>query len=238
MSKQSVPLPVVLQNHELRLQRMETLLDIDSDKTVSQLSVVPPASVMAQQTFARGGGRGGGSSSSRTANLVNRRAGTKEVQQGAAAQRGVSGAGSGLLPEIVPPSFDHLRGRLSTMLPSSGVSMSVDESTSVPADSAEVSELREEISQQKTTVDGLKSEVSTIQGDLNGMTRSVMALTRENLELRNSLRVLMSKYENLEKKVSSSLSLQQMTTALKNPLDDTTSMEMYDLEGEAHDSAV
>lgn len=193
-SKQAIPVPVVLQNHELRLQRVEAALDLDEDKSVSKLSVVPPVEVLRPQVAAPSQ-RTGGSSSSRTAELARKRGGGAEkggsASAGGAATRGASGAGNVVMSarEMHPqvPSFDYLKGR------NAHGGMSSAESV------ADTSAVSEEVGELRTQLGDVDARSSEMRRELDSVSKTLMLVSRENIELRQELRRVDTQRAAMEK---------------------------------------
>lgn len=203
MSKQAVPLPIVLQNHELRLQRIEAAISLDEDKSVAQLSVVPPAPV--QEATSAPSQRSGGSSSSRTADLARRRAApsdTTSVTGGAAAtSRGAprsAASGAGASPAAsVPtvPSFDYLKGRVLSAISESSAPVS---SSSVQPQMAVDSE---ELTEMRTQLGDVDARTMDLRTEVDGMAKTLLLVNRENIELRQEIRRMDGQRVKLEAEV-------------------------------------
>ena len=199
MSKQPIPTPVVLQNHELRLQRIEAAISLEDDKTVSQLSVVPPQSSVKSVSQGAQSQRSGGSSSSRTAELARRRAGVgaeSAAAGGAATGSATSGAGAVPVPVPAVPSFDYLRGRVLTSVAESSSSHSV---ISAPAGDFVGGEEFAEVRTQLGDVDARTMDLRT---EVDGMAKSLMLVSRENIELRQDIRRIDGQRVQLEAEVA------------------------------------
>lgn len=199
MSKQAVPTPVVLQNHELRLQRIEAAISLDEDKSVSQLSVVPPQSSVKSVSQGAQSQRSSGSSSSRTADLARRRAGVGAegaAAGGAATGRAASGAGAVQAPVPSVPSFDYLRGRVLASVAEAAGSQSV---TPVPdGDFAG----GEEFTEVRTQLGDVDARTMDLRTEVDGMAKSLMLVSRENIELRQDIRRIDGQRVQLEAEVA------------------------------------